>query len=537
MDRNDIELESERGSKVVESDFVIDTDVNKSSSNFFSINDTQDSLNFLAPRAIFNLNSSEISCSDIIFIKSADARIYPDSGKAMIRKRAQLDPFTNATIVANDVSKYHTIYNADIKIRGRYDYDGSGYTDYVNESNHIYQIWLKKIDIDTNFQTIADGKIIGEDQFMLSSNFEFQGDVSLEANREFLVFNGSSRIIHDCPEEKIYWIPFTAEVNPKNIQIPIIGGMKSITNDDLYSGLVTREDPFGLYPVFLSKREDDADNVMVSVQGFLSYDKKSDEYIIASQEKLKQKKLPGPLVALNVNSCEVRTDGELNFAVDFDPIEFKTYGSSKYNAQDDDFSFNLSLVMDFLFDNNALDLFTNDINRSPETKGISFSKVYYESSLKEIMGQENADQLITDLNLSGAIRKLPNELKKSIYLAGLEMYWDSGAEAFKSKGLIAIANIKDKQVFKSVKGQVMITRKRSGDKIEMYFEVDENKWYYFAYSRGIMQAYSSNKEFNSILIEVKDDKRVIKPSKGQKGYEYIMASRRKKDEFLERFDE
>ncbi len=537
MDVNDIELESERGAKVVESDFVIDTDMSKSSSNFFSINEDQDSLNFLAPRAVFNLNSSVIECKDIMFIKAADARIYPDSGKAVIRKRAQLDPFINASIIANDITKYHSIYNAEVKIRGRFEYKGSGYTDYINESNQIYQIWLKDIDIDTNFQTVAEGKIIGEDQFMLSPNFEFQGDVNLEANREFLVFNGSSRILHDCPEESIFWLPFTAEVNPLDIQIPIIANMKSITNDVLHSGVVAREDPFGLYPVFLSEKEDEQDQVMMATEGFLSYNKNSDEYIIASEEKLKQSKLPGPLVALNVNSCQVRTDGVLDFGFDFDPIEFITYGSSKYNAQDDDYSFNLSLIMDFLFDNNALDLFTNDINRSAETKGVNFSKVYYESSLKELLGQEDADQLITDLNLSGAIRKLPNELKKSIYFAGIEMYWDAGAEAYKSKGSIAIANIKDKQVFKSVSGQVMITRKRSGDKIEIYLEVDENKWYYFTYSRGVMQAYSSNKEFNNILIEVKDEKRVIKPSKGKKGYEYIMASKRKKDEFLERFDE
>jgi len=472
-----------------------------------------------------------------MFIKAADARIYPDSGKAVFRKRAQLDPFTNAMIVANDITKYHNIYNADVKIRGRFDYEGSGYTDYINEANHIYQIWLKKIEIDMNMQTIAEGKIIGEDQFMLSANFEFQGDVDLEANREFLVFDGSARILHDCPEESVFWIPFTAEVNPKNIQIPIIAGMKSITNDDLYSGLVSREDPFGIYPVFLSEKEDEVDQVMVTTQGYLSYDKRADEYLIASQEKLKQSNFPGPLVALNINSCQVRTDGQLNFGFDFEPIEFKTYGSSKYNAQDDDFTFNMSIIMDFLFDDNALDLFTNDINRSAETKGVNFSKVYYESSIKEIMGQEKADQLISDLNLSGAIRKFPNELKKSIYLAGLEMYWDAGAEAFKSKGMIAIANIKDNQVFKSVEGQVMITRKRSGDKIEIYLEVDENKWYYFSFSRGIMQAYSSNKEFNTILIEVKDDKRFIKPSKGQKGNEYILASKRKKEEFLERFDE
>jgi hypothetical protein len=537
MDKNDIELESERGAKVVESDFVIDTDMQKSSSNFFSVHPEQDSLNFLAPRATFNLNDSEIRCVDIIFIKTADARVYPDSGKAVIRKRAQLDPFPNAAIVANDVTKYHSIYNAEVKIKGRFDYEGSGYVDYINNSGQVYQIWLKSIDVDTTFQTVADGVILGEDQFMLSANFEFQGDVDLEANKEFLVFDGTSRILHDCPEEKKYWIPFKAEVNPNDIQIPIYAGIESSSNDQLFSGLVSRADPFGIYPVFLSRKDEDADQAYVSPTGYLSYDTRGNEYIIASEEKLKQSKLPGALAALNVNSCYVRTDGPINLGIEYDPIDIRLYGSTEYNAEDENITLNTSMIMDFLFADDALKIMTNDINRSPETKGINFSNAYYEQSIKEVLGQEKADQLITDLNLSGAIRKLPDELKKTFYFAGIEMYYDNGAEAYKSKGLISIANIGDKQVFKALKGNVMITRRRSGDKIEFYLEVDERNWYFFSYSRGVLQAFSYNKEFNNVLMEVKDDKRVIKPSKGQGPYEYILASLRKKDDFLERFDE
>ena len=456
---------------------------------------------------------------------------------AVIRKQAQLDKFENASIVANDITKFHSVYNADINIRGRFDYEGSGYIDYINNAGQIYQIWLKDIDVDTTYQTIAEGKILGEDLFMLSSFFEFQGDVNLEANREFLVFDGSSRILHDCPEEKIYWIPFTAEVNPSDIQIPISPNISSITKDELFSGVVSRKDPFGLYPVFLSRKDENVDQSNVSPVGYLSYDEKASEYIIASEEKLKQSKLPGPLAALNINSCNVRTDGPIDLGIEFDPIDLRFYGSTKYETQDENYKLNLSMVMDFLFADDALKIMTNDINRSAETQGVNFSKAYYEQSLKEVLGQEKADQLITDLNLSGAIRKLPNELEKTFYFAGIEMYWDDGAEAYKSKGMISIANIGDKQVFKSLKGNVMITRRRSGDRIEFYLEVDEKNWYFFSYSRGVLQAYSYNKEFNNILMEVKDDKRVIKPSKDHGAYEYILASRRKKDEFLERFDE
>jgi hypothetical protein len=537
MDNNDIELESKRGENIVESDFVIDTDVNKSSSNFFSIREDQDSLNFLAPKAIFNINNSLIKCNEVSFIKVADARIYPDSGKVTIRKRAVIDKLLGAGVVTNDITMYHNIYNADLEIRTRFNYSGAGFIDYIDETEQPHQVWLKKISVDTIFQTVAEGKIISDDDFMLSPYFEFQGDVALEANRQFLVFDGNTRISHDCPDVNRYWFPFRAEVDPNGIRIPIVSDIKSNTNKDLASGIVTSSDPFGLYPVFLSAKKENSDQVMANVSGFITYDKTYNEYQIASQEKLLQRKSPGNFVAMNVNSCHVKTDGEINLNTKFNPMKFQLFGTGIYDAQKGNFNFNTSMTVDFHFNDEGLKLFTTDINQSPKTKGINFKTSYYEQSIKELLGQEKADKVITDLNLTGAIRKLPTELQKTIYIATVKLYWDDAAEAYKSKGLIGIANIEDKQVFKAVEGKIMITKKRSGDRIDLYFELDEKKWYYFSYSRGIMEAYSANKAFNATITDSKDDKRMMKGDKDTPDYEYLIGSRRKKDAFLDRFEE
>ena len=537
MDNNDIEMESKRGETVATSDFVIDTDVNKSSSNFFSIREDQDSLNFLAPTAVFNINTAIIKCEKVNFVKVADARIYPDSGKMVIRKRALIDKLENAGIVANDITQYHNIYNADVEIISRFNYKGLGFIDYIDEADQPHQVWLKKITVDTIFQTIAEGKIISDDEFMLSPYFEFQGDVGLEANREFLVFNGSTRIVHDCPEEKRNWFPFKAEVDPNQIRIPVSSGIESIIGSELVSGVVSSSDPFELYPAFLSVKKQKTDLTMVEASGFITYNRLIHEYQIASEEKLLQKALPGNFVGLNVNSCHVRTDGVFDIGSNFNPVEFKSYGAINFDAQKGKYEINASMTLDFHFDDDGMKLLLTDINQSPNSKGIDFKKSYYEQSLKEVMGQEQSDKLITDLNLTGTLRKFPDELNKTLYIASVELYWDDAAEAYKSTGLIGIANIGKKQVFKAVEGKIMITRKRTGDRIEIYLELDERKWYYFSYSRGIMEAYSSNKEFNALITESKDDKRIVKGDKDTPDFEYIIASRRKKDTFLERFEE
>jgi hypothetical protein len=53
------------------------------------------------------------------FINVADARVYPDSGKVIIHRNAVMDTLKNANILANTVTKYHTIRNVTANIFGR----------------------------------------------------------------------------------------------------------------------------------------------------------------------------------------------------------------------------------------------------------------------------------------------------------------------------------------------------------------------------------------------------------------------------------
>ena len=71
----------------------------------------------------------------------------------------------------------------------------------------------------------------------------------------------------------------------------------------------------------------------------------------------------------------------------------------------------------------------------------------------------------------------------------------------------------------------------------MYLEIDKNNWYFFTYTRGIMQAISSNTDFNSAITETKPDKRKSKASKGQQPYQFMYSTDRKKRDFLRKFEE
>ncbi|MEZ4798311.1 MAG: hypothetical protein R2809_00750 [Flavobacteriales bacterium] len=91
-----------------------------------------------------------------------------------------------------------------------------------------------------------------------------------------------------------------------------------------------------------------------------------------------------------------------------------------------------------------------------------------------------------------------------------------------------------KQLFRYVKGKIEIERRRNADVLRMYIELDAGTWYYFEYKLGIMNIIGSDKEFLTIMTEIKDDKRRFEENNKKYTFQYI-ASKKKRDDFVSRF--
>lgn len=109
------------------------------------------------------------------------------------------------------------------------------------------------------------------------------------------------------------------------------------------------------------------------------------------------------------------------------------------------------------------------------------------------------------------------------------MKWNTATRSYLSKGKIGIGNINKNQVNKFVDGIIKIERER--DIIYIYLELDQNNWYYFSYTRGVMQAISSNEAFNNIIKELKPDKRKHE-EKDKPAYQFNLSTIGKKTSFL-----
>jgi hypothetical protein len=224
-------------------------------------------------------------------------------------------------------------------------------------------------------------------------------------------------------------------------------------------------------------------------------------------------------------------EGELKIATNLGKLQMKSAGTITYYSLVDSTSLYAMSALDFFFSEEAMKIFADAVSAS-NAKGIDVSEYNYTRALREFVGKEEADKILTELNLYGQYRKFPEVLNHTLVLTGMQMSYNKDLRSFISKGPIGIGNVGKLSVNKQVNGYVEIGKRRSGDIINIYLEPEENQWYFFTYSNGTMQVLSSNKSFNEKLVGLKEADRVIKGEKGEQSYQFIVGTPEKKSSFL-----
>ncbi|MFH1004692.1 MAG: hypothetical protein V1781_04235 [Bacteroidota bacterium] len=530
MDKGDIELSSRDANKPKDERML-----ELSGPEFISIHRKQDSLRFNAPRARFDYKKYIITARDVAWINVADARIYPDSGKVVILKDAEMKTFSNAKIVANSITAYHSIYNTNVNVFSRKSYVASGYYDYMDEIRNKQTIYLENIRVDTTYQTIAEAVIVDTVHFTLSPNYEFNGKINLFSNDQYLTFTGICQIRHICEELPKTWFKFSSPINPEKILIPITENMVDNKKDNLGSSIMLAADTNGIYTSFLTKKLRKTDKEVLQAIGYLFFDKTTQEYKIASKEKLNEPALTGNYLSFRTNSCRVYGEGKMgSLGLDLGQIKLDVVGNASHNLIIDSASFKLMMAIDFFFEHSALEKMVDFIMNIQGLTGVSVD-LAYEKGLHEILGKDKADKLIADLNLYGKFKKFPDELEHTFFLTDVKMVWDKKNNAYVSTGAIGIGIINRNQINKYVAGTIALSKKRTGDILDIYLEADKNIWYYFRYTKGMLTAVSSESNFNKTIQELKSDKREQKVEKGQQSFHFAIGSEQQKKLFIRKF--
>ena len=510
-------------------------DIEIEGSRFISIHPKQDSLNFIAPSAVFSLHKHLVYANDVKFIKVADAVIYPIDGKVVIEKKAIMQPLVNTKIIANVTTRYHTIYNATTNIYGRKDYSSSGDYDYIDETKRKQVIHFDVISVDSTFQTYGTGKIGIADGFTLSPSYAYTGKFKLQAKNEFLSFDGSTKISHECTTLPRHWINFKAEIDPEEIYIPINDENKDINNIDLYNGFLITNDSSHIYGTFFNKHKKYSDTQILGATGYLFYDNSDKKYKISSKEKLNEFNLVGNYLSINKKFCNIYGEGKLNLGIDFGQFKLKASGNINENLNDTSVWLNTIIALDFFFAEKAIEVMAKDFFDASGLESVDIDDGIFAKGLADFVGIEESEKIMTEYALQGQLKKIPKNFLHTMFLSDVKFNWNTKTKSFISDGPIGIGNVNKIQINRYVDGIINITKKRGGSKIDMLLVIDDNNWYYFSYTRGVLRAYSTNEEFNANIKIIKPEDRKQKVDKGQPLYSYYPTTEKVAKRFIKKY--
>ena len=499
---------------------------------YMSIHRSQDSLRFASTKAIYSLKDSSIKATEVEYIRVADALILPDENDVTVGNMAKIKTLTNSEIIANSKNRYHRIYNSRINIKGRYKYLATGDYDYIDENKEIQNIHFTDISVDTSRQTIARSKISMDDEFTLSPVYHYQGDVILYAKNKHLTFNGGVKLDHECPKKLTNFVYFESEINPDSIYIPISSTTRSVNGIGLHAATFITKDSSHIYSRFLDRRRDPNDVALINATGYLYYDKNSNKYIITSREKYLKPDTPGNLVNLQKDFCLQHGEGKVDLGIDLGQIKLSPAGSVNHLLNENEVKTELVLALDFFFSEAALDTIVTELQDARSLSAMSITSAFFEKNMNELVGNTNYREFNNQIMLYANEAKLPKSTKHTMLLGNIKLKWFTENGSYMNYGKIGIATINNKPVNKYVDGYIQIFKRRSGDIMKLYFELPNRNYYYFSYTRGVMQTLSNNEDYVNAIQSIKKKARKQKTSRGQTPYRYIIATEQNKVQFV-----
>lgn len=532
MDTDQIALETDRQFPEGES-LTSDLDI---PSNFLSLHPGQDSLQFLSPKARYDLMAARIDCKEVKLMEVADAEIWPDSGRITIQRLAAMEPLEHASVVANRTSRLHRITDATLEIRGRLDYQGHGNYIYKDLNGTPFEVHFSKVFVDEAARTRARGVILSEDDFTLSPAFAYAGEVFLDAEEPLLRFHGGAQMMHTCLAYEPEWIDFDARIDPRSVAIPILEEVESIDRQDLTSGvMVSGRSPYTAYPAFLTERGNRDDRPLIAATGALRHDAKGQRYVISEADKFANADALGNLTELAVNGCGLRSEGEVTLPVDYGLMTHAMVGETWVDDAGQMHAKG-TVALDFHFDDKLLERIASQIPMWSDSKPLDVFAAGYDLALRTMVGEEEAEEALSDLGLSGRFRRVPKSLQHTMVFSGLEFVYDPQEDSFITEGDLGLVLLGGEQVFMTVRGKMEIQRLKTGDWFRLYLHGGAENWYYMDYRLGTFNISTTDQPFFDILLEVKAKNRTIKLDGKRFGFQ-AMGSKKRRNDFVDRFRE
>ena len=494
-----------------------------------SIDPCQDSLKLSASSAQYDLLNYELNVDGVSQILMSLATVIPDSSHVHILANGEIDFLENASFsIHSGTTTQYDFYNAELYIHDANNFSGKATFDYVDLEGINQAIDFSNLVMNNQVVT-GTSSILEVDSFYLNPYYSFKGKVILDSSKDYLLFDGKTRIHFSCDKLNRSWIPFNAYVDPDNVFIDLKTDKKRAKKKPLYSGIMLEAN--GYYPTVLGHSKHIKDFELIGAAGYVKFDEYDSAYVIASKKKINNRLAFGNITFYHPDECILYSEGEINFGEHSGLLKVETFGFLLSDMNKQTLSGTVDLSLDFLLHHKVIKLICTAIYNSSLTEVVDQSSLLHQEMLEHQLGRK----LLMKYNLKKANGKrfIPSSFEHSFYFPQLNMTWNPQTSSFISDYELPINNIGGQKIDLMVPGVLEIVPRASGDLINLYIEVSPEQYYFFTYQKGFMNVISSDHEFNALISNL--PKRLKKQRSKRKlgGFRYDIGTLKSRKKFLD----
>ena len=528
--------------------------VHSNASKFISLVPEQDSLQFYSMSAEYDMTNYVIHAHDVKIIRIADAALFPYNHDVDIDAESRLEPI-RGELLADTLNGFHLYKDAVVNIHSRKYYDAQGIWDYTNADGVNTPIHMDTI-VPVDGVSHGYAHITENDEFKLSTQFGFQGRLTLDASEPLGYFDGKFALLafEEEPDEAQvtdslsleslqttadnvpregdvealhHWFASAANINPRAIRIPVDMEHIRETEPNMCNGLAYQlAIDGGYFGAFLTPRKGrtDTDEVAVS-NGVLWFDADTPRFVVTDSTQYDS------YLELDSKGI-VKGHGSTDLGFDTPLAKFIVHGDYHQYPNDSITWQGLNVFNAPAFDDKAMEAMA-EVYANAVGMSIDLTKTNYLSYFRSENSEEKTEEMRKNIELAGGYPKMESSdfYCNTIVIPDLKMVWNDKLHAFISVGKIGLGNFGSHVVNKYVDGYVMFDR-RLGN-ITYFFQNDMFMTYInYNSGDGQFQVHCTYSDINQRLADIKEKNRTR--TKDGKRFQYVAVPYEAMLDFLNR---
>lgn len=506
------------------------------SGKFISTIPEQDGLNFLGKSALYNLITNELKVEGVESIISADAFIIPDSGKIDIAEGGIINRLTNAKIIADTITQYHLITDAEVEILGKKSFKASGNYEFKGQSIFLEEIigerYGKGSFSEKPVVTRASAEIFEGQDFYLDSKIKYYGQIFLESENPNLIFDGYALLESEkFPADN--WFSFKGLFD-KNNPILTLQNARTKEGEPVRAGFYLSRQSANFYTALASPLESVRDRPIFEVNDALYFDANKNSFVFGDTSRIIQKSKLGNILTFNETDNSILADGVFKLGNGMEYVKISAAGTGAtmlpppqnmistegiLDQPKQEFILDIMTGIDFPLPENLKRIFVEDIIASFDAGIIVYltNPDFYKNAANQIFPP---DPLVLESieAISTGYMEIPEKSNPYLFLfSRLNLKWNEEYQSFittsKTSGL---ASIGGKPFNKMLETTVeLIMPGNEDDRLYIYIKTPEDTYYFFGYRQGILNFVSNSMKFMDEFRSMKVVDTILKMPDGE----------------------